>query len=565
MSQRITIEIKNKIATCLTELPVVCGNADYEVEFTFDEEWNEHEIKTATFVVNGELELKVFSGNVCKMPVLQNTLIARIGVFAGTIDDGTLSTSTPAIVHCKPSATCGNATPAPPKDDVYNQIIKRINEIEVATAPQSDYAQNDSTARDYIKNKPCQFESGWIECENITFTTAFVDFDGVGGYVYISEPKDYDFGKKEPLKIILDGIEYDTTPKNYDGTLYLGNFSKLGTLFGEELPDTGEPFFFISTNDESLFISDTKQETTHTFIIKRFTETYIPLNKNYLGLFNPTEEWTDEEKQKACETIGASDKKYVDLQDSKIRDTVSVVGFELGEMQTTMQFIYDYLLKGKQVALAFEDYATLKDTFYGIHSVNIGDSEFSVIYVGQSVYIKELNVPDLWISNIFEEYETPTLSTNEEILAELQQNGSVRIGIFEFSQLETGKVDLADYVKVEDKDVFVKDGLVNNTEAWTDEEKASACANIGAVSSIVQPNNSPAGDFNALGFAANGPYGKKGFYATYLGGSYTGVLRDSNGVVHGKPPTTDTGLTPKKYVDDLVGDIKSVLEAILGV
>lgn len=130
MSQRITIEIKNKIATCLTELPVVCGNADYEVEFAFDEEWNEHEIKTATFVVNGELELKVFSGNVCEMPVLQNTLIARIGVFAGTIDDGTLSTSTPAIVHCKPSATCGNATPAPPKDDVYNQIIKRINEIE---------------------------------------------------------------------------------------------------------------------------------------------------------------------------------------------------------------------------------------------------------------------------------------------------------------------------------------------------------------------------------------------------------------------------------------------------
>ena len=123
---RIQIEIKDKIATCLTELPVVCGNADYEVEFLFDEEWKEHDVKTATFVVNGGLETQVFRGNVCDMPVFQNTLVARVGVFAGTIDDGTLSTSTPAIVHCKPCATDGKAMPAPPKDDVYNQLIEKI-------------------------------------------------------------------------------------------------------------------------------------------------------------------------------------------------------------------------------------------------------------------------------------------------------------------------------------------------------------------------------------------------------------------------------------------------------
>lgn len=123
ITHRITIEIKDKIATCLTELPIVCGNANYEVEFLFDEEWNGHDVKTATFVVNGELETKVFSGNVCDIPVIQNALIVRIGAFAGTIDDGTLSTSTPAIVHCKPCATDGKALPAAPKDDVYNRIV----------------------------------------------------------------------------------------------------------------------------------------------------------------------------------------------------------------------------------------------------------------------------------------------------------------------------------------------------------------------------------------------------------------------------------------------------------
>ena len=127
MSQRITIEIKDKIATCLTELPIVCGNADYVVDFAFDEEWEKHEVKTAMFVVNGTVIPQVFAGTVCPVPVIQNTLIAWVGVFAGTIDDGTLSTSTPALVKCIPCITDGDKVPTTPPDDVYNQIIGLIN------------------------------------------------------------------------------------------------------------------------------------------------------------------------------------------------------------------------------------------------------------------------------------------------------------------------------------------------------------------------------------------------------------------------------------------------------
>jgi hypothetical protein len=127
MSQRITIEIKDKIATCLTELPVVCGNADYVVDFVFDEEWNKHYVKTAVFVVNGKAVDQVFEGNTCPVPAIQNTLITQVGVFAGTVNDGTLSTSTPALVKCIPCITDGNNVPLPPPDDVYNQIIDLIN------------------------------------------------------------------------------------------------------------------------------------------------------------------------------------------------------------------------------------------------------------------------------------------------------------------------------------------------------------------------------------------------------------------------------------------------------
>lgn len=128
MSQKITIpiqiKISEKVATCLTETPVVCGNSNYVAHFEFDEEWDIHDVKTAVFNVDGVKTKKPFRGSVCPMPAFKNTLLARVGVFAGTIDDGTLSTSTSAIVHCKPCATDGEDISDPPQEDVYDQIVQ---------------------------------------------------------------------------------------------------------------------------------------------------------------------------------------------------------------------------------------------------------------------------------------------------------------------------------------------------------------------------------------------------------------------------------------------------------
>jgi hypothetical protein len=123
MAQRITIQIDKKIATCLTELPIVCGNSDYIADFLFDDEWNGHPIKTARFRVNGEYTDVVFEGNECPIPIILDAKVVWIGVFAGD-----LSTSTPAIVHCKASILDGEDVPAPPREDVYSQIIALCNE-----------------------------------------------------------------------------------------------------------------------------------------------------------------------------------------------------------------------------------------------------------------------------------------------------------------------------------------------------------------------------------------------------------------------------------------------------
>ena len=123
MAQRIAIQIRDKIATCLTELPVVCGNSDYVVDFDFDAEWDSYRVKTARFRWNGKFEDMVFEGKECPMPIISNAKISWVGVFAGN-----LSTSTPALVRCIPSILDGEGVPSAPRDDVYAQILEKIND-----------------------------------------------------------------------------------------------------------------------------------------------------------------------------------------------------------------------------------------------------------------------------------------------------------------------------------------------------------------------------------------------------------------------------------------------------
>lgn len=98
----IDITVNNKTATVTTSnARIVCGNSDYTITFSFSQEWDKYEKKTARFIYADKYEDKYFTGNVCECPIISNAREVKIGVYAGDI-----STTTPARIDCDKSILC---------------------------------------------------------------------------------------------------------------------------------------------------------------------------------------------------------------------------------------------------------------------------------------------------------------------------------------------------------------------------------------------------------------------------------------------------------------------------
>lgn len=123
MAKKIRIIVAEEVATVAGHRdPIVCGNEDYEVEFTFDEAWDDHPVKTARFISNGKITDVVFEGTTVAVPKLYNTTQVSIGVYSGET-----KTTTAAVLRCMPSAVCPGGVPEEPTPDVYGQLVDLIN------------------------------------------------------------------------------------------------------------------------------------------------------------------------------------------------------------------------------------------------------------------------------------------------------------------------------------------------------------------------------------------------------------------------------------------------------
>lgn len=97
----------------------------------------------------------------------------------------------------------------------------------------------------------------------------------------------------------------------------------------------------------------------------------------------------------------------------------------------------DALARGAQRALVYTDYSKL------VTALNAGMVGTDVLPKGQSIYIQQLDVPDLWVSNFRAPDElTEYTYTNDADFLEYIKGGGW-IGCHQLSLLETAKVDLS--------------------------------------------------------------------------------------------------------------------------
>lgn len=215
----------------------------------------------------------------------------------------------------------------------------------------------------------------------------------------------------------------------------------------------------------------------------------------------------------------------------------------------------------------------------------------------QHFYIKTLGVPDVWIYEVREE-SVPYEYTNDKYFADGVNNNLIQVGYYVLSALETQKVDLDEYVKNTDytaegkagvikayktygfnvnangipnaeafskqkydsasqisfigkgtleniKHNYVKEGITTNTETLTDEEKASACEWIGAMTKPAKD------DGGYMIIPTINHLGKQGTVrVSYSPLQYALAPYTNGGVLKTNTPQEDLDCANKKYVDD---------------
>lgn len=121
---------------------IVCGNSDYLIEFTFDDEWEDYPTKTARFIWNGKYYDSEFTGNSCAVPIIKDAEMLEVGVFAGD-----LQTTTRAQIDCRSSILCGNTVPVDDEeaDAEYASAAKEY--ASQASKSASDAAKSASEAK----------------------------------------------------------------------------------------------------------------------------------------------------------------------------------------------------------------------------------------------------------------------------------------------------------------------------------------------------------------------------------------------------------------------------------
>jgi hypothetical protein len=143
------------------------------------------------------------------------------------------------------------------------------------------------------------------------------------------------------------------------------------------------------------------------------------------------------------------------------------------------------LAKAAQSGRVFENYSDLTDYFNNLSNFKMENNQLedyndkSWYNIGNNFFIRTLEVPDMWVSNIDEEGQYYDYTNDSEVVKALLSPDGLTVGYVTFSALENAKVNLDGYVlknqlnllieKNSDNSIHLKSDVVyaNNEELAT--------------------------------------------------------------------------------------------------
>lgn len=139
----IKIKVRDKCAE--GEGVIICNNSDYAVVWDLDGEWTPYGTKTMRVnLADGTYQDVVFTGDNAALPVLTASGWVSVGLYAGDIH----TTRAARLLALSSVLTPGGA-PAAPAEDVYAQIMAKLNEL--STVSPEDIAK---AVADYLAAHP---------------------------------------------------------------------------------------------------------------------------------------------------------------------------------------------------------------------------------------------------------------------------------------------------------------------------------------------------------------------------------------------------------------------------
>lgn len=272
----INITVAHKVAVSDTQ-SIVCDNSDYTVHWTLDEEWSAYDTKTMrTIYMDGTFEDAVFSGNEIALPVCTVPGAVQIGLFAGNI-----RASRMAILRALPSVRSAAGAPDDPEPDVYDQLMERMAQLE-----SPDWAQNDPSAKDYVRNRThyVSRESKALVPEQEVTTAVQNNFNFA--ILNNADPDAlrtlYDSEDGTTFDVVFDGASYSCKWFEQGGKRIpvFGNFA----IFEPNVTDTGEPFVFsVEPAGDVVWIAIAcKVAGTHTVAVSYQQDVVHTLDPKYI-------------------------------------------------------------------------------------------------------------------------------------------------------------------------------------------------------------------------------------------------------------------------------------------